>query len=82
MTTATLKENLIKKISDIKDKRMLASISEYVDQNEVFDKNGGLVLTPEMQKLIAISKEQYKRGEYKTNEQVMAEANLWLKERA
>ena len=48
---------------------------------EAFDKNGALILTSEMKKIIAISEDQYKRGEFKTHEEVMAETELWLKER-
>jgi len=82
MTAITLKENLLKKISGIKDKETLQSINEFIDQDAVFDKNGGLILTSEMLELIAITKEQIKNGQLKTNEQVMAEADLWIKERA
>jgi hypothetical protein len=82
MTTTALQKELIKKISKIKDKKMLASLNDFINQDQVFDKNGALILTPEMIRLIEISKEQYRRGEYKTHEQVMEEADLWLKERA
>ena len=82
MTTSTLKENLIKKISKITDKQILHSINEFIDQDEIFAKNGSLMLSSEMLELIAISKEQIKNGQFKTNEQVMAEADKWLGERA
>jgi flagellar biosynthesis/type III secretory pathway protein FliH len=82
MTTVALKENLIKKISEIKDKKILQSISEFIDQDEIFAKNGSLILTPEMLEIIAISKDQIKNGQFKTNEQVMAEAGIWLGEKA
>ena len=81
MTTIALQQELIKKISKIKDKEKLTLLYDYIEKEEVFDKNGALLLTPEMKKIISISKEQYKRGEFKTHEQVMAEAELWLKEK-
>ena len=81
MTTIALQQELIKKISKIKDKEKLTLLYDYIEKEEVLDKNGALLLTPEMKKIISISKEQYKRGEFKTHEQVMAEAELWLKER-
>jgi hypothetical protein len=81
MTTIALQQELIKKISKIKDKEKLTLLYDYIEKEEVLDKNGALLLTPEMKKIIYISKEQYKRGEFKTHEQVMAEAELWLKER-
>ena len=82
MTTIALQQQLIKKISKIKDKEKLSFLYDYLEQEDVFDKNGALILTPVMVQLIKISQEQYKRGEFKTNEQVMTEADLWLKERA
>lgn len=82
MTTVALQQELIEKISKIKDKSTLSSINNYIEQAEAFDKNGGLILTSEMRKIIAISEDQYKRGEFKTHEEVMAETELWLKERA
>jgi hypothetical protein len=81
MTTIALQQELIKKISKIKDKEKLTLLYDYIEKEEVLDKNGALLLTPEMKKIISISKEQYKRGEFKTHEQVMAEAELWLKEK-
>lgn len=81
MTTIALRQELIKKISKIKDKSKLNLISDFLEQKETFDKNGALFLTSEMKKLIAISKEHYKKGEFKTHQDVMAEAELWLKER-
>ena len=81
MTTIALQQELIQKISKIKDKEKLNLISDFIEQEDVFDKNGALILTREMKKIIALSKEQYKNGEYKTHQEVILEADLWLKER-
>ena len=82
MTAATLKENLIKKISGIKDKKKLFSINEYVEMEcDTFHPNGAIQLTPEMIKLLEISEEQFKNGQYTPHEQVMAEMDIWLRER-
>jgi predicted transcriptional regulator len=82
MTTIALQQELINKISKIKDKNKLNLINDFLEQEAVFDKNGALILTSEMKKIIALSEEQYKKGEFKTHQEVMAEAELWLKERA
>ena len=82
MKAIALKDSLIKKISGIKDRKTLQSIDEFIEQEAVFDTKGGVILNAEMLALIAISKEQIKNGQFKTNDQVMAEADLWLKERA
>lgn len=82
MTTIALQQELINKISKIKDKSKLNLISDFLEQEAVFDKNGALILTTEMKKIIALSEDQYKKGEFKTHQEVMAEAELWLKEKA
>jgi predicted transcriptional regulator len=83
MTTIALQNELIKKISAIKDKQKLFSINEYVEMEcETFHSNGAIQLTPEMIKLIEIGQEQCKNGQVTPHEQVMAEMDIWLRERA
>lgn len=81
MTTIALQQELIKKISKIKDIERLHSINDFLEQEDTFEKNGVIILTPEMKKIIAISEEQYKKGEFKTHEEVVKDAEQWLKER-
>ena len=40
-----------------------------------------LILSSEMKALLKISQEQIKNGQFKSNEQVMQETDLWLKEK-
>ena len=82
MTTIALQQELIKKISIIKDKKKLAAIKEYVEAEfETFDQNGAIKLTAEMIALLEISQKQIKEGQFTPHEQVMAEAAQWLKEK-
>ena len=83
MTTIQIKEYLVNKITKIQDKSKLASIKEYVEMEcDTFHSNGAVVLTPEMVHLLEVSKQQYENGQYTLHEQVMAEIDIWLRERA
>ncbi len=83
MTAIALKESLIKKISRIKNKRILTSIDEFVSlECDTFNSNNEIKLTPTMIKLLEMSEDDYKNGRTVPHEQVMAEMDVWLRERA
>lgn len=65
MTTLQLKENLIARISKIKDKKKLFAIQEYVEMKcDTFHENGAVRLTPEMIQLLEISEQEYLNGNF------------------
>jgi hypothetical protein len=81
MTTIALQQELIDKISQIKNKKTLTVIKKYVELDcEIFHTNGALRLTPEMLQLLDKSEKQLENGQFKYHEQVMQEAKQWLNE--
>jgi hypothetical protein len=81
MTTIALKNDILNKISKIKDKKTLKSIQELINKENVLDKKGALILTSEMNQLIQLSKDKYENGEFKNHDNLMQELELWKKEK-
>ena len=81
MTVAALQKKLISRISEIHDSKKLEYLEELLNAKDSFAENGILIITEPMSELIKISKEQIKNGDFKSNDQVMEEAKLWLNER-
>ncbi len=82
MTTIALQQELIDKISKIRNKKTLVAIKKYVELDcEVFHTNGSLRLTPEMQQLLEKSEKQYENKQVTSHEQLMTEMDIWLRER-
>jgi hypothetical protein len=81
MKTIALKNDILNKISKIKDKKTLKSIQELINKENVLDKNGALILTSEMNQLIQLSKDKYEKGEFKNHDNLMQELELWKKEK-
>ncbi len=78
MTTLELKDILIQKISAINDKSFLSAIKVIIDA-----KSEKLIYrtTPEQKQTINEGREQIRKGEYLTNDQVESEVDQWLKEK-
>ena len=72
----------MEKITKIFSPKKLEHLKEILNEEEAFDENGVLILSSEMKALLKISQEQIKNGQFKSNEQVMQETNLWLKEKS
>jgi hypothetical protein len=81
MKTIALKNDILNKISKIKDKKTLESIQELINKHNILDKNGALILTSEMNQLIQLSKDKYEKGEFKNHDNLMQELELWKKEK-
>ena len=82
MTAIALQKQLIKKITKISSPKKLEHLKEILNEEEAFDENGVLLLSSEMKALLKISQKQIKNGQFKSNDQVMQETNLWLKEKS
>ena len=78
MTTLELKDILIQKISAINDKSFLSAIKVIIDA-----KSEKLIYrtTPEQKQTINEGREQIRKGEYLTNDQVESEVDQWLNEK-
>ncbi len=77
MTTHELKDILIQKISAINDKSFLSAIKVIIDA-----KSEKLIYrtNPEQKEIINEGREQIRKGEYLTNDQVESEVDKWLNE--
>lgn len=82
MTEVAIKEELIGKISSIKDKKRLKAIKNFIEKDSlVVCDDGSIKLSSEMKDLLEKSSNQIKNGKFKTHKQVMAETKQWLNER-
>lgn len=81
MTAIALQKQIISKITKISNLKKLEYLKEILNEDESFDENGTLILSSEMKSLLKISQEQIKNGQFKSNEQVLQETTLWLKEK-
>ena len=70
----------MEKITKISSPKKLEHLKEILNEEEAFDENGVLTLSSEMKALLKISQEQIKNGQFKSNEQVIQETDLWLKQ--
>ncbi len=76
-TTAKLKDNLILRIKNSKDIGFLRALQVLFDASEkpVYE------ITEEQLNAINESREEIKRGDFVTNEEVMSKTKEWLKNR-
>jgi len=77
MTQAQLKNKIISKINSIEDEDILNTVYEIID-NATNEKI--YHLSPEQINVINEAREEYKRGEYSSNEDVNDEIEKWLEE--
>lgn len=79
MTTAQLKDLLVKKIKKIDDEDRLKFIKEMIEFNENFDEP---YLLNDIQKdLITKSDKEIEEGNVKSHESVMKDIDKWLKDK-
>jgi hypothetical protein len=74
MDIIELQNKLIKDIQKITDEELLNTIYQIIHSGTDIYK-----LTPEQKESIRVSREQIKRGEFKSHETVMKETRKWLK---
>lgn len=79
MTTAELKQLLVKKINDIDDGNKLEFIKDVIELEE--QNTEVYKLSETEMKLIDKSEHQIENGEYFTNDQVFDEIDKWQKEK-
>ncbi|MDR9488336.1 hypothetical protein [Salibacter sp.] len=75
--TLQIKSDLISKIKESKDLKLLKAIQAIFDASE----QSPYQLSDEQKEAIEIGRNQIKNGEYSTNESVMAEMREWLKKK-
>ncbi|MDR9399290.1 MAG: hypothetical protein RI562_09520 [Salibacter sp.] len=75
--TLQIKSDLISKIKESKDLKLLKAIQAIFDASE----QSPYQLSVEQKEAIEIGRNQIKNGEYSTNESVMAEMREWLKKK-
>jgi len=79
MTTTQLKNQLVKKINGIEDKKRLKFIKEMIELDE--DIEEPYILNDVQRKLIKQSERDFKEGKYRSHEDVMKDIKKWLKEK-
>ena len=78
MSTAELKSELIKNITSTKDVIVLNQIKQIFELDYL--EKDVRIFTPEQQKRIDISIEQYRKGEYISDDEAQKEIQAWLEE--
>jgi tRNA splicing endonuclease len=96
MTAIQLKKDLAHRIYEIQDTKELKFISDFIvpryksvkvplEQDEedsiVLCDDGTIKLSSEMNQFLEIASNHVKKGNFKTHEQVMAEADQWILEK-
>jgi len=76
-TTAELKNNLILKIQNSKDIDFLKALQAFFDASE----ESTYKLTDEQENALNESREEIKRGDFVSNDEVMSKTKEWLKNR-
>ncbi len=78
METSIMKEQLINKISSLKDKGFIEDLYQLLFKNspqgDVFE------LSAEQKRAVAEAREQYRKGEIISNEEIQSTSKKWLEE--
>ncbi len=75
--TAQIKKNLISRIKDSKDLNFLNALQTIFDSSE----QALYQLSSEQQTSIEISRDEFKNGKFRKNDEVISEMRQWLKKK-
>ena len=78
METSIMKEQLINKISSLKDKGFIEDLYQLLFKNS--DQDNVFNLSAEQKRAVAEAREQYRKGEIISNEEIQSTSKKWLEE--
>ena len=78
METSIMKEQLINKISSLNDKGFIEDLYQLLFKNS--DQDNVFNLSAEQKRAVAEAREQYRKGEVISNEEIQSTSKKWLEE--